>query len=336
MRKRRRFRPEFRSKLGLEVLAGADHQLKRVATTASALRRGRASRPIRVPSRFQTFRRPYAGMVPFADLGPGLVVCLYGQWQGDGTDDTEATTMLPLSRLRGDGISLERFSPLLRDEHNILPFVVLSHGRLVSCYPVAPALLVVPLMEPQIAFLDSRQPGWDLHPGRAMQACRRMAKWSVSVLMALAAVTLHRFLLRLGLYRGALPAVVAAFLGSDLWTHASQALWQHGPAALSLIAALALLHPGPVSRWRFVLAGMATTLDRRAPAGFDPRGDDRRVGCPVAASTPVLVPACARCRSRVAARLQLLVLRVDRRRPGAARANCTPGSMASTARGRAA
>ena len=78
--------------------------------------------------------------------------------------------------------------------------------------------------------------------------------------MALAAVILHRFLLRLGLYRGALPAVVAAFLGSDLWTHASQALWQHGPAALALIAALALLHPGPVSRWRLVLAGMATTL----------------------------------------------------------------------------
>ena len=63
-----------------------------------------------------------------------------------------------------------------------------------------------------------------------------MAKWSMSVLMAVAAVILHRFLLRLGLRFGALPAVVAAFLGSDLWTHASQAAWQHGPAALALIA----------------------------------------------------------------------------------------------------
>jgi hypothetical protein len=54
--------------------------------------------------------------------------------------------------------------------------------------------------------------------------------------------------------------VLAAFLGSDLWTHASQALWQHGPAAASLIAALALLHPAPASRRRLFLAGVATTF----------------------------------------------------------------------------
>ena len=87
-----------------------------------------------------------------------------------------------------------------------------------------------------------------------------MAKRSMAILMALAAVILHRFLLRLGLHRGALPAVIAAFLGSDLWPLASQAAWQHGPAALALIVALASLHPGPVSRWRMVLAGIATAL----------------------------------------------------------------------------
>jgi len=190
----------------------------------------------------------------------GLLLVYAANGREMGTDDTEATTMVPLSLVRGDGFALDRSWPLLRDANHVLSFAVLSHGRLVSRYPVAPALMVLPLMGSQIALLDWRQPGWDRHPGRARQVCRRMAKWWVSVLLALAAVTLHRFLLGLGLERGALPAAVAAFLGSDLWTHASQALWQHGPAAVALIAALALLHPAPVSRWRLVLAGIATTL----------------------------------------------------------------------------
>jgi hypothetical protein len=168
--------------------------------------------------------------------------------------------LLPLALARGDGFSLDRFSPLLREGDQVTPFVALSHGRIVSCYPVAPALLILPLMVPQFVYLDSRTPGWDRKIVPAMKACQRMAKWSMSVLMVLAAVLLHRFLLRLGLRRGALPSVLAAFLGSDLWTHASQAAWQHGPAALALIAALALLHPGKVSRWRLLLGGMATTL----------------------------------------------------------------------------
>ena len=54
--------------------------------------------------------------------------------------------------------------------------------------------------------------------------------------------------------------MLAAFLGSDLWTHASQAAWQHGPAALALIAAMAILHPDRVPRWRLFMAGMFATL----------------------------------------------------------------------------
>ena len=315
MRKRRRFRPEFRSKLGLEALAGAqpaeacrDHGL------SPATRPGQLSDPRAV--KVSDGAAPYAGgWCHSLILGLGLLFAYTANGREMGTDDTEATTMLPLSLLRGDGISLERFSPLLRDERTTSavrcavarpPSLVLSGcSGLTYCAADGTANCV----------FGFRQPGWDLHPGRAMKACRRMAKWSVSVLMALAAVTLHRFLLRLGLYREALPAVVAAFLGSDLWTHASQALWQHGPAALSLIAALALLHPGPVSRWRFVLAGMATTLLFQRACWIRSSRRRSRVGCPVAASTPVLVPARRRCRSRVAARLQLLVLRVDRRRP---------------------
>ena len=64
----------------------------------------------------------------------------------------------------------------------------------------------------------------------------------------------------MGLRRAAVPAVLAACLGSDLWVVGSQTTWQHGPAALSLITAIALLHPQPVGRWRLALAGIFTSL----------------------------------------------------------------------------
>src|SRR5262249_46061237 len=58
-----------------------------------------------------------------------------------------------------------------------------------------------------------------------------------------------------------LPTVLAAGLGSDLWTVASQAPWQHGPAALALVLSLLLLVPErPMTRTRLLLAGLTTAL----------------------------------------------------------------------------
>ena len=80
------------------------------------------------------------------------------------------------------------------------------------------------------------------------------------VVVLLVGVVLHRLLLSLGLRRTALPAVMAACLGSDLWTVASQAPWQHGPAALFLVLTIALLQRQPLSRLRLALAGVACTF----------------------------------------------------------------------------
>jgi hypothetical protein len=192
-------------------------------------------------------------------LGLGLLLVYSANNRDMGTVDTVATALLPLALVRGDGFALDRFPPMTRSPSGGLhPCVVRSHGRIISRYPVAPALLIVPLVAPQVALRDRLRPGWDRHPVWVFDECKWMAKRSMGVLMSLAAVLLHRVLLRLELRRAALPAVVAAFLGSDLWTLASQAPWQHGPAALALLAAVALLHPGPVARWRLVLAGVAT------------------------------------------------------------------------------
>jgi hypothetical protein len=204
-------------------------------------------------------RSPSRGWWTSLAVGVALLLIYLSNHRDLGTNDTVATTLLPVALVRGDGLVLDRFRPVLRERDGTLPaFVARWHGRLVSRYPVAPAFVILPLVAPQVALLDGIRPGWDRNPYRLLIQCKWMAKWSMGLLMALGAVVFHRFLIRLGLRRGALPAVLAAFLGSDLWTHASQALWQHGPAALALIAALALLHPGPVTRWRLVLAGVAT------------------------------------------------------------------------------
>ena len=131
--------------------------------------------------------------------------------------------------------------------------------RPVNGYPVGPALLAVPFVLPQVLFFDIRHPGWD----RAEASSWRfnfIAKNTAAVVAALTGVVLLELLRRLGLGHVALPTVLAVALGSNLWVVASQTLWQHGPAALALTLAMALLIPRPVSRPRLVLAGLATAM----------------------------------------------------------------------------
>jgi hypothetical protein len=194
-------------------------------------------------------------------LGLGLFFAYTINGRDLGSYDTISTTLLPLSILRGDGIYLD--NKLLGNVRSNLPLpdsLTISHGRLVTLYPIAPALVAVPLFAPQVAVLDLRRPGWDRDRQVALAESLEMAKRSMAVVVALVGVVLHRLLLLLGVGRAAVPAVLAACLGSDLWTVGSQALWQHGPAALSLITTIALLHPHPVTHWRLAVAGALTAL----------------------------------------------------------------------------
>jgi hypothetical protein len=194
-----------------------------------------------------------------------LGLCLVFVYMINGRDlgsyDTVSTTILPLCILRGDGIYLDNELLGIRRSNVPVPdYLTISHGRLVTLYPVGPALVAVPFIAPQVALLDLCRPGWDKDRRVAIAESLVMAKRSMAVVVALAGVILHRLLLALGVGRAALPAVFAACLGSDLWTVGSQALWQHGPAALSLITAIALLHPQPIGRLRLAVTGAFTAL----------------------------------------------------------------------------
>jgi hypothetical protein len=178
-----------------------------------------------------------------------------------GSEDTYSASLLPLNILRGDGIYLNNERLGNEDLTEPIPFCfAIARGHIVTVYPLAPALVELPLVAPQVAVLDLYRPGWDRDRQAVIRECMFMGKRSMAVIVALVGVVLHRLLLSLGVRRAAVPAVIAACLGSDLWTVASQAPWQHGPAALCLVTAIALLDVRPLSPPRLALAGLATTF----------------------------------------------------------------------------
>ncbi len=178
-----------------------------------------------------------------------------------GTYDTEPTSLLVQTLIGGDGVVLDRFAPLLREPDGRLPdYVARKHGRLVSRYPVAPAILAVPLSIPQRWWLDGMKHGWNsVVQGERLHA-RWMAKNSAAVLAALAVSLLPGLLWQLGLGSGAGVAVVAFAFGSTFWTIGSQALWQHGSAVLCFVVALRLLAVPVPGWWRLLVGGLAAGL----------------------------------------------------------------------------
>src|SRR5437764_910402 len=75
-------------------------------------------------------------------LGIGVACVYLANGREIGAYDTTPTTLLPLAILRGDGLHLDRFQPLLRVWGTPLPvFVTESGGHVISRYPVGPALV---------------------------------------------------------------------------------------------------------------------------------------------------------------------------------------------------
>jgi hypothetical protein len=195
-------------------------------------------------------------------LGLGVVLFLAYMANGRmiGGVDTVPAQLLPIALIRGDGPFLDRFERQVTvdAERHTANFVTRSRGHIVSRYPVAPALLVVPMTWPQVLLLDRIRPGWErIDPDHYVVI---LAKTSQAILAALLGVMLFLVLRGVGLGRVAVPTALAAGLGSSLWSVGSQAPWQHGAAALMLTTAVWLLLPRPVSRGRLVLAGLAAGL----------------------------------------------------------------------------
>jgi hypothetical protein len=179
-----------------------------------------------------------------------------------GAGDTVPTNLLAITIARGDGFVLDRF------RHQIAPrfgtetyYVAIKDGHVLSRFPVAPALVAVPLAAPQLLLLDRLRPGWEHDAGTVAGYSRRIGKNCAAAIASLVAVTLFWALQRLGveLFAALLASIIAA-AGSSLWTVASQSLWQHGPAALALTLSVALLPASGATGFELLLSGMAVGM----------------------------------------------------------------------------
>jgi hypothetical protein len=126
-----------------------------------------------------------------------------------------------------------------------------ADGHTVSIYPVAVPVLVAPLYVPPVAYLHWR----GATNARFDSVARLMEKLSASLIAALSVSLLYLLLRRRANASVALLLVAAYAFGTTTWVISSQALWQHGIAALLVIAALLLL-TGQYTVWRAIATGI--------------------------------------------------------------------------------
>lgn len=128
-------------------------------------------------------------------------------------------------------------------------------GHKASLYPLVTPLMVSPVYLPAVVYLHLR--GWT--DERMSKIAPLMEKVSASLVASLAAGWMFLLLRRRLEIRDALLLTALFAFGTSTWSISSQALWQHGPAELLIVAALWLLTSEPTTG-RAIGAGLAVGL----------------------------------------------------------------------------
>lgn len=175
-----------------------------------------------------------------------------------GSGDTMAARILPYHLLRHGTLSLDPMPDASPQPY----WVAARDGRRWSEYPVAPALLALPLFVPA-----ALGPGAIDSP-EAAQA----AKLAAALMAALSVVLVLSALLLLGVPRGFAFLVTALFAAaSPVLSISSQALWQHGPGALGLAGMVwALLKARTDSRFAWAAGAFAGLACAARPTNVVP------------------------------------------------------------------
>ncbi len=204
---------------------------------------------------------PTRGVAASILLALGLFTIYSANRRAIGAGDVVPATLLPVAMLRGDGPRFDRFAPLVRTPEGRLPgYADDRRGHAVSRYPIGPALVALPFEWPQLVVLDALRPGWERDPERAEAYLGLLGKNAAAAIASLAIVLLYRWLRGRASARAAMVASLTVALGTDHWAVASQALWQHGPAALCLMVAILLIEGESRPRLRLALAGLAAAM----------------------------------------------------------------------------
>jgi hypothetical protein len=186
--------------------------------------------------------RSHASLIVFSAI---LVVYL-ANGKTIGSGDTVPAKFLPLTILREGNFDLDEFPFLFDREKFPFPYFLRSiGGHYVSDYPVAPALLALPVYLPSsLGHVDAQSPLID-----------ELEKLSAAIIVALSAVVLHGTLRRLTSPAYAVFITAVYAFGTSSLSESCQALWQHGPSQLALAVTLyCLMRARERARWA-ALAG---------------------------------------------------------------------------------
>ena len=188
-----------------------------------------------------------------------LIYMSNGRYIGAG--DCVPASIIPIAVARGDGPWLDRYRAYIEDENGRLPgYCEESRGHVVSRYPIGPGLVLTPFVVPQVWYWDAVNPGWDLEKTSFNLHARRMTKTAASTAVSISIGLLYLWLRSYSGICASLTASIAAAFGSGLWTTASQAGWQHGPAVFCLMISEVCLQFFGHRRWAMISAGIAAGL----------------------------------------------------------------------------
>jgi hypothetical protein len=173
-----------------------------------------------------------------------------------GTGDSYPARFLPFALWTEGTLYLDPVLELTVQGHSHPYWVQEARGgRKASLYAVATPVLVAPFYLPALAYLQLH--GWT--EARMNQLAFIMEKLAASLVAALAVGWLY-LLLRRRVERGTAVLLTILFaFGTSTWAISSQALWQHGPAELLVVAALWFLTAAPTPG-NALAAGLATGL----------------------------------------------------------------------------
>lgn len=178
--------------------------------------------------------------------------------------DSLPARLLPYSILMEGNLDLNEFAWIYPSDHRPYFLFETNSGRWLSAYPIASALLALPVTAP-VAWLLMREkvPVDDVRFRLATVVTERVA---AAAMAALSVALIFVALTELVRVPSALAIAAVYAFGTSLWSTASQALWQHGPAALALAAASLMLVREPTGR-RLTAAGawLALAVLVRAP-----------------------------------------------------------------------
>jgi hypothetical protein len=153
-------------------------------------------------------------------------------------------------------VTLDRFPPQIQEHPQSY---ARKDGHWYSAYPIAAPLLLTPLYAP--AALGARAAGWNNAQIALLAAV--LEKPAAALIAALSVAVFFLLARRVTSPKRAMVLTLAYAFATETWAVSSQALWQHGPGELCIVAGLLCLlragEDGERARW-LVLAGACAAL----------------------------------------------------------------------------